>query len=663
MRRREFITLFSGVAAVWPLVARAQERALPVIGYLSFTSPDERPTLLTAFLQGLEQAGYLVGRDVKVEYRSAGGHYERLPALAAELVKLPVAVIAATGGEVSARAAKGATSQIPIVFTTGSDPVSAGLVAAINRPGGNVTGVNLLGYDLDAKRLQLLHELLPHVSTIGVLVLASNPAIPQALKDMQAAADVIGRHLVILNAATDAELDSAFASLLPQGIGALLITTSPFFEGSRDRLVALAERYRMPVFYPWREYVTVGGLISYGTSFTESYRQAGLYVGRILKGESPADLPVVQATKFELLVNLKTAKTLGLTVPNTLSCRRRRGDRVTTSIKRREFISRLGGAAAMTSLSWPLAARAQQPGKLPMVGFIRDGSADASARLVAAFRKGLNETGTIEGQNVTVEYHWLEGHYDRLPALLADLIRRPVAVIAAPGNTVALTAKAATATIPIVFGVGEDPVQLGLVTSLARPGGNATGINFFAQEVTAKRLRLLHDLVPKAVRVAVLVNPANASIAEATLRDVQEAAPAIGLQIQILNAATIGEIDAAFASLAREHPDALLVAGDGFFTSRAVQFATLTARDRIPAAYAVRELVAAGGLMSYGTDLADMFHQVGVYTGQIVKGAKPADLPVLQSTKFEFLINLQTARALGIEVPSALLLIADEVIE
>ena len=318
-------------------------------------------------------------------------------------------------------------------------------------------------------------------------------------------------------------------------------------------------------------------------------------------------------------------------------------------MRRRAFIAFFGGAAA----TLPLAARAQQPA-LPVVGLINGGSADVSAARVAAFRKGLNETGIIEGQNVTVEYHWLEGQYDRLPALMADLVRRRVAVIATPGITpAALAAKAATATIPIVFGVAEDPVRLGLVASLARPGGNATGINFFFSEVAAKRLRLLHDLVPKAVRVAVLVNPANASTAETTLREVQEAAPTIGLQIQILNASTIGEIDAAFATLARERPDALFVAPDAFFTSRRVQFATLTARDKIPAAYANRDFVAAGGLMSYGTDLADMFHQVGIYTGNILKGAKPADLPVLQSTKFEFVINLQTARALGIEVPPA----------
>ena len=286
-------------------------------------------------------------------------------------------------------------------------------------------------------------------------------------------------------------------------------------------------------------------------------------------------------------------------------------------MRRREFITLIGGAAA----TWPIAARAQQPA-LPVVGFIRDGSADANARFAAAFRKGLNETGYVEGQNVTIEYHWLEGQYDRLPALMADLVGRRVAVIATPGIVPTLAAKAATTTIPIVFGVGDDPVRLGLVTNLARPGGNATGINFFVNEVAAKRLRLLHDLVPKAVRIAVLVNLAKASTEEFTLRAVQEAAPTLGLQIQILNASTIGEIDAAFATIARDHSDALLVAPDAFFVSRRVQFITLTARDRIPATYSLRDYVAIGGLMSYGTDLADAFRQVGVYTGKILKGVR-----------------------------------------
>jgi putative tryptophan/tyrosine transport system substrate-binding protein len=328
-------------------------------------------------------------------------------------------------------------------------------------------------------------------------------------------------------------------------------------------------------------------------------------------------------------------------------------------MRRREFIAFVGG----TAVAWPLRGRAQQAA-LPVVGVVSGQSPHSDARNTTAFYKGLSEAGYIDGQNVTVEYHWVEGHYDRLPGVMADLVRRQVAVIATTGNqAAALAAKAATATIPIVFAVGQDPVKLGLVASLARPGGNATGVNDFLGEVDAKRLRLLQDMVPKAARVAVLVNPANVASADVTLQGTQEAAAATGVQLQILNATTIAEIDAAFASFARERPDALFVAADSFFSSRAVQFITLTARDRLPAAYHLRDFVIAGGLMSYGVDLAAIGHEVGVYTGKILRGAKPADLPVQQSTKFNFAINLQTARALGIEVPSGLLSIADEVIE
>jgi putative tryptophan/tyrosine transport system substrate-binding protein len=328
-------------------------------------------------------------------------------------------------------------------------------------------------------------------------------------------------------------------------------------------------------------------------------------------------------------------------------------------VKRRDFITLLGGAAA----AWPLAARAQQAG-MPIVGLVSPRSPEDSARLGAAFRKALNETGYIEGQNVMVEYHWLEGQFSRLPALMADLVRRRVAVIATPAFTAAApAAKAATTTIPIVFGVSEDPVKLGLAASLARPGGNATGINFLTSEVVAKRLGLLHDLVPTAARIAVLINPANAPTAESMLRDIPEAARPLGVQIQILNASTSREIEAAFATLVRDRTEALFVGPDGFFASRRVQFATLAAHHKVPVSYFLREFVEVGGLTSYGTNILDVFRQVGVYTGQILKGAKPADLPVVQSTKFEFVINEQTARLLGIEVPNAIQLLADEVIE
>ena len=327
-------------------------------------------------------------------------------------------------------------------------------------------------------------------------------------------------------------------------------------------------------------------------------------------------------------------------------------------MQRREFITLLGGAAVVG----PVAAEAQQPA-VPVVAFINGGGAYGQAARLAGFRKGLSEAGYAEGQNVTVEYHWLEGHYERLPALLAEVVRRRVAAIAALDTNCALPAKAETTTIPIVFAVGEDPVALGLVANLAHPGGNATGINFFTLEVNAKRLGLMHELLPKATRFAVLLNPASAASSKDTLKTVKEAAHALGLEMLFLNASTPAEIDAAFAALARERAEALFVSGDGFFTSRAVQLATLAVRDRIPASYSAREMVEAGLLMSYGTPFVDTWRQAGIYTGSILKGAKSADLPVLQSTKFEFVLNLQTARSLGLDIPPMLLARADEVIE
>jgi putative tryptophan/tyrosine transport system substrate-binding protein len=328
-------------------------------------------------------------------------------------------------------------------------------------------------------------------------------------------------------------------------------------------------------------------------------------------------------------------------------------------MRRRDFIKAAIGAVTV----WPLATRAQQPA-LPVVAVVNLRSAEDSARVTTTFRKGLDEVGYVEGQNVTVEYHWLDGRFDRVSSVMADLVHRRVAVIATPGgNYASQAAKAATTTIPIVFGVGDDPVRLGLVDNFARPGGNATGYNFSVAEIPTKRLELLHALVPKAVRIALLVNPENVPIAERTLHDVPEAARALGLQLQVLNASTKDEIEAAFVTLARDQIDALFVAPDTFFVTQRDQFATLTARYRIPATFSTREEVEAGGLMSYGADNQAMWRQVGIYTGQILKGANPADLPVIQSTKFELVINLKTAKALDLTIPAGVLLIADEVIE
>ena len=331
-------------------------------------------------------------------------------------------------------------------------------------------------------------------------------------------------------------------------------------------------------------------------------------------------------------------------------------------MRRREFITLVGGAAAAPSLLWPLAARAQAT-SLPVVGYLYAGSRGPVAPLLAVFRQGLAENGYVEGQNVTIEYRWADGHYERLPELATDLARRQVAVIVTPPSTAAaLAAKAATATIPIVFSVTDDPAKLGLVESLARPGGNATGMNFLVAELVAKRLGLLHELVPAAARVGLLVNPDNANT-ESVTRDVTAAATAIGKQIDVLHARDSREIEAAFAALVRNRADALLLGPDTVFINRRIQIVTLAARHAIPAVFPVREYAEAGGLMSYGTSLTETYRQLGVYAGRILKGAKPAELPVVQSTKFELVINLPTARALGLDVPPMLLARADEVIE
>jgi putative ABC transport system substrate-binding protein len=324
-------------------------------------------------------------------------------------------------------------------------------------------------------------------------------------------------------------------------------------------------------------------------------------------------------------------------------------------VRRRDFITLLGGAAA----AWPLAARAQQA--MPAVGFLNSAPPEAFPDRLRAFHRGLKDTGFVEGENVAIVYRWGENRIDRLPELAADLVRRRVAVIAV-NTPAALPAKAATASIPIVFLLSEDPVRAGLVTSLARPGGNLTGVNLVSGELTAKRLELLRELVPSMARVAVIVSPVSLA-SETTLRDVEPAARAMGLQTDILNASTSREIDAAFASFAGRRPDALFVASDPLFTSRRVQLANSAARHGLPLISSTREIAEAGGLISYGSNVVDAYREVGVYVGRILKGAKPEDLPVVQSTKLELVINQQTARILGLTVPDKLLALADEVIE
>jgi putative ABC transport system substrate-binding protein len=326
-------------------------------------------------------------------------------------------------------------------------------------------------------------------------------------------------------------------------------------------------------------------------------------------------------------------------------------------VKRREFITLLGGAA----VAWPIAAHAQQA--MPVVGFLDSRSPEALADRLRGFRQGLKETGYLEGENVAVIYRFAENQVDRLPALAADLVGRRVAVIATGGPPATFAAKVATTTIPTIFLVGDDPVRLGLVASFSRPGGNMTGINVFNSEVAAKRLELLRDLVPRAARIAVLVNPADTTMTETQLKEMDTAARAMGVEIQTLNANTSAEIDAAFESFARQRPDAVFIATTPFLNGRRVQLTQLATFHRLPATYPLRDYVEVGGLMSYGSNIVEGYRQVGIYTGRVLKGAKPGDLPVVQANKFELVINAQTARMLGLTVPSTLLSIADEVIE
>jgi ABC-type uncharacterized transport system substrate-binding protein len=328
-------------------------------------------------------------------------------------------------------------------------------------------------------------------------------------------------------------------------------------------------------------------------------------------------------------------------------------------MRRREFITLLGGVA----VTWPLAARAQQSG-MPVIGFLGSSSPDRFARPLSAFRQGLNETGYVEGRNVTIEYRWADGQNDRLPALAADLIRRQVNVIAAPGSTpAALAAKAATATIPVIFQVGTDPVAAGLVVSLARPAGNVTGVTNINTELVPKRLELLRELIPRANIIALLVNPTSPFITESISKDLQSATRALGLQLHILNASTERDFDTVFATFAKLRADVLVIAPDAMFISRSEQLGALTLRHAVPAVTQFREFAAAGGLMSYGGSFTEPTRLVGVSTGRVLKGEKPADLPVMQATKVELVINLKTAKALGINVPNTLIGRADEVIE
>jgi putative tryptophan/tyrosine transport system substrate-binding protein len=478
MRRRGFITLIGG-ATVWPLGARAQQRAVPVIGYLRASSSETIERSPTAFRKGLSETGFVEGRNVAFEYRAADNDYRRLPELAADLVRRRVAVIYASGGTVSARAAKAETTTIPIVFSIGDDPVALGLVASLNRPGGNVTGVAFLSTELGPKRLGLLKELVPGAARYAALVNPNAPATEAMTADLRAAAAAIGKEIEFFTASNIREIDAAFADLVRSGANALVVGGSSLFPDRSVQLATLAAHHRLPAIYYERRTVEVGGLMSYGANILDAIRQAGVYAGRILKGEKPADLPVSQAVKFEFVINLQTARTLGLTVP---------------------------------------------------------------------------------------------------PGLLS-------------------------------------------------------------------------------------IHPTDPVTGEAETRELQAAGRILGVRLVVLHASTERDLESVFATLVQMRAGGLVISTNTFFTSRSERLAALALRHAVPSIQSFHEFAAAGGLMSYGRSFTELYRVAGVYTGRILKGEKPADLPVQQSTKVELTINLKTAKALGLTVPLSLRARADEVIE
>ncbi|HEV2054419.1 MAG TPA: ABC transporter substrate-binding protein, partial [Methylomirabilota bacterium] len=499
-------------------------------------------------------------------------------------------------------------------------------------------------------------QAVPGVSRVAVLW---NPGdSPNTEKDTLKRAEAAGRALGVrvqfVEARGPADFDRAFSDMTRARAGALTVLPSPMFFNERRHLVDLAAKNRLPAVYASRDYVDAGGLMAYGPNFADMFRRAATYVDKILKGAKPADLPVEQPTKFELVINLKAAKALGLTIPQSVLGR---ADEV---IDRRRFLTGTGAVLLVA----PVAAEAQQAAKVARIGYLA-GNVSASPHLNEAFRQGLRDLGYVEGRNVVIEYRDAEGKLERLPALAAELVALKVDVIVAGGTPQALAAKQATRTLPIVFAAAADPVASGLVTSLARPGGNVTGLSQQTSELVGKCLEQLKQAVPGVTRVAVLWQPG--AFGERTEKDmlkgVEVAARALGVRLQFVEARGPADFDRAFSDMTRARAGALTVLTSTMFVNERRRLVDLAAKNRLPAVYPWREGVDAGGLMSYGPNLPDLFRRAATYVDRILKGTKPADLPVEQPTKFELVINLKAAKALGLTIPPSLLGRADHVVE
>src|SRR5262249_28677992 len=550
-------------------------------GFLSSYSSSDAfaQYFLAAFHEGLKQAGYVENQNVAIEYRWAGSEYERLTALAIELARRPVNVIATGSASLAVLAAKTATTTIPIVFLMGGDPVKLGLVVSLNRPGGNLTGITTLNTEITPKRVEVLRELVPTTTIMAVLVNpTNNPAnVEVELRQAEAAANSLGLQTIhILQASTEPDLNGVFSTSIQQRAGGLVITADTLFSGKSAQLAALASRYSMPTISPYREFVTAGDLMSYGGSVNELYRLVGVYTGRVLKGENPADLPVQQVTKGRTRhqpQDRQIARPPRTTEPDRA---RRRGDRM----KRRAFIRLLGGAA----IAWPLAARAQQPERMRRIGVLMNLAADdgeGQARL-KAFAQGLQQLGWTDGRNVRIDYRWAAGDADAFHKYAEELLALAPDVILASATPSVQALQKMTRTVPIVFALVADPVGAGFVESLARPGGNTTGFTPMEYGFAAKWLELLKEIAPRVTRVAVL---RDLTIGLGQLGAIQTAAPSFGVELRAGGLRDAGEIQRTVAAFAGSSDAGLIVTAS---TSGAVHrdlITMLAARHRLPAVY------------------------------------------------------------------------------
>jgi putative tryptophan/tyrosine transport system substrate-binding protein len=651
------LVLFVPIVAVLALAesVRAQQpKKIPQIGWIALwgrNSPNtgvfvgRKGPNINAFMDGLRERGYIEGQNIIIHYRSAEGREDRLYEIAGELVHLKVDVIIADTNAAT-RAAKKATTMVPVIFIYG-DPVWDGLVASLAKPGGNLTGLSIVAPQMAGKRLELLRDTLPKISRVAVLLDPDAAVHRGQFAEIQPLAQALRVQLQALEL-RDSKLDfeRLFQQAVNQRADAVLTLPNPTVTAHRKRMLDFVARSRLPAMYPDGRFTVEGGLMSYGPDLPDLYRRTAFYVDKILKGAKPADLPVEQPTKFELVINLKTAKPLGLTIPPKVLTW---ADRVISDA------SRMPEKSVATTYS----SDSQRSAKIPRIGVLSPGSRGSPG--LKAFRQKLRELGYIEGENIAFEYRSASGNEDRLPALAAELLRMNVDILVATNPRAARAAQQLTSTVPIVVtGIGN-PVG-GLVKSMDEPGVNVTGSSFMAPELGGKRLELLNEIIPKISRVAVLANVGNID-RDKSIKEIESVARSLRVQLQVLNVKTPDEIENTFLAMEKGKAGALTVLTQGMFVLNRARVVELAAKHRLPTMYPRNEFVRAGGLMSYGPDRLEEYRRGAYFVDRILKGAKPADLPVEQPTKFELLINLTAARQIGVTIPPEVLMWADQVIK